>query len=105
MPSGGLSMRSILYPLTAAVLWVASACQAARHDASGPLSLAEAGPAQAEFRALRARFFDADAPGRAALTDALGDFLTRFPDDPRTLDVRVYLVWARLGAGDPAGAR
>jgi hypothetical protein len=98
-------MRPILYPLTAALLWLASACQAARHDASGPLSLAEAGPAQAEFRALRARFFDADAAGRAALTNALGDFLTRFPDDPRTLDVRVYLVWARLGAGDPVGAR
>ena len=98
--------RRTPYPLKGAALLVCTlACQGTHRDVAPPISLAEAGPAQAEFRALRARFFDAEASGRAALANPLGDFLTRFPNDPRTLDVRVYLVWARLGAGDPVGAR
>jgi hypothetical protein len=80
-------------------------CRGAHTGAAPPISLAEGESAQAEFRLLRTLFFDADGPGRAALTPRLGDFLQHFPNDPRALDVRVYLAFARIEAGDRLGAR
>jgi len=81
------------------------ACKASSDSVMPPVPLAEDAPAQAEFRALRAQFFDADGPGRAKLGGKLSEFLVRFPSDPRTFDIEVYLVWARLESGDRAGAR
>lgn len=80
-------------------------CGRGQRDVAPPVSLAEGSSAQAEFRLLRSLFFDADGPGRAALTPRLGEFLTRFPEDPRELDVRVFLAFARIEAGDERGAR
>jgi hypothetical protein len=90
-------------PLGIALL--ATACHRKRTEAASPVSLAEGSSAQAEFRLLRGLFFDADGPARAALTPRLGEFLQRYPDDPRTLDVRVYLAFSRIDAGDKLGAR
>lgn len=64
------------------------------------VSLAGAIGPQAEFRTLRARFFDAQAEGRVALTPQLTDFLARYQDDPRAQDVRVYLAWGELENGE-----
>jgi hypothetical protein len=61
--------------------------------------------AQSEFRALRARFFDADANGRVALAKYLEAFVTRHPDDPRARQVNVYLAWAYFERGDRIRAR
>ena len=80
-------------------------CRRGQRDVAPPVSLAEGSSAQAEFRLLRSLFFDADGPGRAALTPRLGEFLTRFPEDPRELDVRVFLAFARIEASDERGAR
>ena len=97
---------SLLRPVAALVLALAgTGCHGSRQGSAPPISLAEGGPAQAEYRQLRTLFFDADAPGRAALTPRLGDFLQRYPNDPRALDVRVYLAFARIEAGDRLGAR
>ncbi|HEV8549741.1 MAG TPA: hypothetical protein VGQ57_11950, partial [Polyangiaceae bacterium] len=82
-----------------------SACHARPDNVMPQVSLAEDAPAQAEFRVLRAQFFDADGPGRVKLLGRLSDFLVRFPSDPRTFDIEVYLVWARLESGDRDGAR
>jgi hypothetical protein len=76
------------------------ACQGAHRDTGPAVSLAEGGPAQSEFRTLRATFFDADGPRRAALARRFEDFLHRFPADPRAHDVTVFLAWARLEAGE-----
>ncbi len=76
------------------------ACQGAHHDGTHAVSLAEAGPAQSEYRTLRASFFDADGPGRAALMQRFEDFLHRFPRDPRAQDVTVFLAWARFESDD-----
>jgi hypothetical protein len=84
---------------------LAAGCRSGHRAAPPPVSLAEGTSAQAEFRLLRSLFFDADGPGRAALTPRLGDFLQRFPDDPRELDVRVFLAFARIEAADERGAR
>jgi hypothetical protein len=81
------------------------ACRSAHTGAAPPVSLAEGAPAQVEFRLLRSLFFDADGPGRAALTPRLGEFLQSYPTDPRALDVRIYLAFARIDAGDRLGAR
>jgi hypothetical protein len=100
-------LRSRLFrsfvPLGIAAL--ATACHGKRTEAASPVSLAEGSSAQSEFRLLRGLFFDADGPARAALTPRLGEFLQRYPDDPRTLDVRVYLAFSRIDAGDKLGAR
>lgn len=88
-----------------ALVALAASCRRGHRDVLPPVSLAEGGAAQAEFRLLRSLFFDADGPGRAALTPRLGEFLQRYPDDPRELDVRVFLAFARIEAGDERGAR
>jgi hypothetical protein len=87
------------------VALAAPACHGGHVGAAPPVSLAEGSSAQSEFRQLRALFFDADGPGRAALTPRLGEFLQHFPNDPRALDVRIYLAFARIEAGDRLGAR
>ncbi len=99
MPSSRL-LRSVV-----ALGFALGGCHGSQQDAAPPVSLAEGGSAQSDFRQLRTQFFDADAPGRAALTPRLGDFLQRYPDDPRALDVRVYLAFARIEASDRLGAR
>ena len=81
------------------------ACHGSSDSVMPPVPLAEEAPAQAEFRVLRSEFFDADGPRRAKLVARLSEFLVRFPTDPRTFDIEVYLVWARLESGDRAGAR
>jgi hypothetical protein len=81
------------------------ACGSSPTPASPEASLAGASLAQAEFRPLRARFFDADAQGRALLLSRLNEFLTRFPLDERAHDVRIYLAFAYVERGDRASAR
>ncbi|HEX6276386.1 MAG TPA: hypothetical protein VFZ53_25270, partial [Polyangiaceae bacterium] len=61
--------------------------------------------AQSEFRALRARFFDADANGRVALAKYFEAFVARHPEDPRVAQVNVYLAWAYFERGDRVRAR
>jgi hypothetical protein len=61
--------------------------------------------AQSEFRALRARFFDADAAGRIALAKHFEAFVARHARDPRVGQVNVYLAWAYFERGDRALAR
>ncbi|HTQ07209.1 MAG TPA: hypothetical protein VMI54_25305 [Polyangiaceae bacterium] len=99
MPRLGPRLRVVV------LVALAASCHRGQRDVAPPVSLAEGSSAQAEFRLLRSLFFDADGPGRAALTPRFGDFLTRFPDDPRELDVRVFLAFARIEAGDERGAR
>jgi hypothetical protein len=82
----------------------APAC-GSKEAATPDASLSGASRAQAEFRALRARFFDASAQGRALMLAPLNDFLARFPRDERSHDVRVYLAFAYLENGDRASAR
>jgi hypothetical protein len=82
-----------------------AACHGSTENVMPEAPLAEDTYAQAEYRTLRAAFFDAEGPARAKLVGRLGDFLKRFPTDPRTFDVEVYLVWARLESGDRQGAR
>jgi hypothetical protein len=86
-------------------LVVAAACGPSQTPASPEASLAGASRAQAEFRPLRARFFDADAQGRALMLSPLNEFLTRFPGDERSHDVRIYLAFAYVERGDRASAR
>jgi hypothetical protein len=88
-----------------AVLGVLAPACGPKEAASPEASLSGASRAQAEFRALRARFFDAGAQGRALMHAQLNDFLTRFPRDERSDDVRVYLAFAYLEGGDRASAR
>ncbi|HEY3497857.1 MAG TPA: hypothetical protein VGK73_24330 [Polyangiaceae bacterium] len=83
----------------ALLLFVAGCGGDRRHDGPG-VSLASASDAQAEFRALRARFFDGGPAGRVALIPRLREFVERFPEDPRKDDVRVYLGWAYLELGE-----
>ena len=97
--------RSSAVPLAAACVLAAlvvPACGPDRTPASPEASLAGASRAQAEFRPLRARFFDADAQGRALLLSPLNEFLTRFPTDERAHDVRIYLAFAYVERGDRA---
>jgi hypothetical protein len=61
--------------------------------------------AQSEFRALRTRFFDADAKGRAALAKPLESYLARHPDDERSAQVHVFLAWTYLERGERDRAR
>jgi hypothetical protein len=61
--------------------------------------------AQSEFRALRSRFFDADASGRAALSKDFETFVAKHGDDQRVPQVRVFLAWAYLERGDRQAAR
>jgi hypothetical protein len=61
--------------------------------------------AQSEFRALRTRFFDADAKGRAELTKPLESYLARHPNDERSPQVKVFLAWAHLERGERDRAR
>jgi hypothetical protein len=104
-PRLGRGLRPVAPALLAALVALAPSCRRGQRDMAPPVSLAEGSSAQAEFRLLRSLFFDADGPGRAALTPRLGEFLTRFPEDPRELDVRVFLAFARIEAGDERGAR
>jgi len=91
--------------LAALFALAALGCHGSSDSVVPGVPLAEEAPAQAQFRVLRAEFFDADGPGRAKLVPRLSEFLVRFPTDPRTFDIEVYLVWARLESGDRAGAR
>lgn len=91
--------------LCALGLVLVPACGPDKAPASPEASLAGASRAQAEFRPLRARFFDADAQGRALLLSSLNDYLTRFPTDERSNDVRVYLAFAYVERGDRGSAR
>jgi len=61
--------------------------------------------AQAEFRTLRARFFDADANGRIALAKDFEAFVAKHWSDQRVTQVRVFLAWAYLERGERAKAR
>jgi hypothetical protein len=91
--------------LVALALALLASCRGSTENVMPPAPLAEDSYAQAEFRVLRSQFFDADGPGRAKLVARLSDFLVRFPSDPRTFDIEVFLVWARLESGDRDGAR
>src|SRR5687768_7806395 len=95
----------LLSAATLACTIVVPACSGDRGPSSPDVSLAGASGAQSEFRALRARFFDADGRGRAELREQLGGFLSRFPGDERADDVRVYLAFAELERGDRRTAR
>jgi len=88
-----------------AVVFAVPGCGGDRGPASPDVSLAGGSEVQAEFRSLRARFFDADARGRAALIDPLRAFLARFPKDPRAGDVRNYLAFGYVERGDRKTAR
>lgn len=96
VPIAALGVLSVL---------AAPACGPKETTASPEASLAAASRAQAEFRPLRARFFDAGAQGRARLLTRLNDYLTRFPKDERSHDVRIYLAFAYLEMGDRSSAR
>ena len=61
--------------------------------------------AQAEYRSLRARFFDADAKGRIELAKYFESFLRRYDKDERAPQVRVFLAWSELERGDRARAK
>ncbi len=61
--------------------------------------------AQSEYRALRSRFFDADAAGRVALAKPLESFVERHGADERAPQVRVMLAWAYFERGDREKAR
>jgi hypothetical protein len=90
----------------AGVLALFSGCGGERQRGPQPVaSLASAGDAQSEFRALRARFFDSRGAERAALVPRLDAFIARFPNDSRRDDVRVYLGWAYVERGDRQAAR
>lgn len=89
----------------AVALLLVPGCGGDRKGEGPHASLASASDAQAQFRALRARFFDSGAAGRVALIPDLRAFVERFPDDPRKDDVRVYLGWAYLELGERERAR
>jgi tetratricopeptide (TPR) repeat protein len=83
----------------ALALSLVAACAGERRTGGPQASLAAAGDAQAEFRALRARFFDSRGSERAELVPSLRAFVERYPNDPRRDDVRVFLGWAYLQRG------
>jgi hypothetical protein len=103
--SGSRPTHRALVSACALCLFGSAACGPERSPASPEASLAAASRAQAEFRPLRARFFDADGQGRAGMLPRLNEFLTRFPADERAHDVRVYLAFAYVERGDRASAR
>jgi len=91
--------NTLVSALLLACVLPASACSGDRRR-KPDVSLAGAIGPQAEFRALRTRFFDSQAEGRVALNPQFTDFLARYPDDPRAQDVRVYLAWGELENGE-----
>jgi tetratricopeptide (TPR) repeat protein len=96
-------------PLASAVLATAllfaPGCGGDRNQRAPEVSVASAPAAQAEFRVLRARFFDTRGAERAALAPELRAFIARYPKDDRGDDVRVYLGWAYLEHGDRKAAQ
>jgi hypothetical protein len=103
--SGSRSTVVPLAALGALGLLAVLACGPSQTSASPEASLAGASRAQAEFRLLRGRFFDADAQGRARMLTRLNEFLALFPRDERAHDVRIYLAFAYVERGDRASAR
>jgi len=95
-----LRRSSSLVAALVTAAFVSPGCGGERPPASPDVSLAGGSEAQAEYRSLRARFFDADARGRAALIDPLRAFLARFPADERAGDVRSYLALGYVERGD-----
>ncbi len=95
-----VSLAVLALPLTLSV-----ACASDSRPPPLEASLSGATGPQTEFRALRARFFDADAAGRASLAAELEGFLARNPKDERADDVRIYSAFALLERGERARAR
>jgi len=67
-------------------------------------SLSETRGAQAAFRTIVRRWFEADEAGRPPLRPALQRFLARYPNEPRAANVRVLLAWIAIVTGDQAEA-
>ncbi len=85
-------------------LYCTSACGAGDAGASG-LSLSETRAAQAAFRSIQRRWFDADDAGRRSLRPLLERFLSRYPKDPRGANVRLLLAWALILEGRQTEAK
>ncbi|HKY39333.1 MAG TPA: hypothetical protein VJN18_25520 [Polyangiaceae bacterium] len=68
-------------------------------------SLSQTREAQAAFRTITSRFFDEDEARRPSLKPALERFLARYPQDPRTVNVRVLLAWVFILQSDHAQAK
>ncbi len=63
-------------------------------------TLSDSKAAQHDFRALARRWMAAGpGPARAKLERPLQAFLQRYPDDPRSALVRIYLAWIRIQQG------
>jgi hypothetical protein len=80
------------------------ACRTGSEAREPTPSLSQTRDAQAAFRNLAARFFDEDEPRRPLLRPALERFLARYPQDPRTINVKVLLAWVAIVEGDQSMA-
>lgn len=80
------------------------ACRTGSEAREPTPSLSQTRDAQAAFRNLAARFFDEDEPRRPLLRPALERFLARYPQDPRTINVKVLLAWVAIVEGDQTRA-
>ncbi len=98
--------RASVTRLLAFGLGLCSLCCGAGPEAREPTpSLSGTREAQAAFRNIAARFFDEDEPRRPLLRPALQRFLARYPQDPRTVNVKVLLGWIAIIEGDQVAAK
>jgi hypothetical protein len=80
------------------------ACGAGQEAHQPTPSLSETRDAQAAFRRIVRRWFEEDEARRPPLRPMLERFLARYPNEPRTANVRVLLAWIAIVSGDQAQA-
>jgi hypothetical protein len=86
-------------------LW-GSGCGAGTEAHQPTPSLSETRAAQAAFRTIVQRWFEEDEARRPLLRPLLERFLQRYPQEPRTANVRVLLAWiAIVNADEPEAQR
>lgn len=75
-------------------------CGAGQEAQEPSPSLSETRAAQAAFRSIAQRWFEQDEPQRLQLRPRLQAFLSRYPTDPRSANVRLLLAWLSILEGD-----
>ncbi len=92
------SRRALIVLVVSSLL---GSCGGKQSDGPEPkAALADSQAAQHDFRELSQRWLAAGpGPARARLAGPLRTFLDRYPDDPRTALVRIYLAWIEIQQG------
>lgn len=98
------SRRALIVLVVSSLL---ASCGGKHSDLPEPkAALADSEAAQHDFRELSRQWLAVGpGPARAKLVGPLEAFLQRYPDDPRTALVRIYLAWIKIQQGQLDQAR